>query len=41
MDIVLSIAVWGIIIFLVLAWLGSGSGGSGSDFDTKDPGDFC
>ena len=39
MEIVIRIVVWAIIIFAVMAWL-SGKGDGGSDFDTKDPGDF-
>lgn len=40
MEIVIRIVLWAIIIFVVMAWLGSKGGGSSSDFDTKDPGDF-
>lgn len=39
MEIVIRIVVWANIIFAVMAWLGSKSDG-GSDFDTKDAGDF-
>jgi hypothetical protein len=41
MEIVIRIVLWAIIIFAVMAWLASKSGGGAdSDFDTKDPGDF-
>jgi hypothetical protein len=37
---VIRIAVWAIILFAVMALLGSNGDGAGPDFDTKDPGDF-